>query len=606
MLPFKAKKSIIILFLVCLHFHSCNNDSSPKNTGSGGLNKEDTTEINFLIKRIHDRDIKNPDSLDFYLLSAAKLAEGTNYEKGLAEILFLQGNREYRENKYRGALKKYSKAKALADANNLLLLKAKCLERMASVHLETDDPHYALKLYYESLPIFEKLKYKIGMARVYNIIGVYKTETGKYDTAEIIYNKAINLVEGTDAKPELINLKGNLAYLYEKTDRLNEAIDLYQQLEKDLISLKDSINLAVIYFNHAELLQNSGRVSQGKPYLEKAIRISEMVKDTSLLADLYDNKGVQFLSISLYDSAGYFLEKSLLCASGIDNASTAEKALTWLVKIDSIKGDYKRAFLKSRRIGILKDTMYNRKLRNSLISSELKYENEKSSNLVKIQQLELHAMEKYKLVYLILLVVAILFAVLAVIVIILQRKNYLKSKELIVNRLEIKKLEVAKFQKDEEINRLKIKNITNELKMKDRELVSIALGIEQKNELLNRINEKVRKLMAGISSPENIAIINEITSSIRLKQFEGSESEMFNQRFTAIHEDFFKKLKELHPALTKTDLRFCAYLRINLSSDQIANIQNVTNEAIRKTRYRVRKKIGLRPDESLEDYILKF
>ncbi|MCB0806483.1 MAG: tetratricopeptide repeat protein, partial [Bacteroidales bacterium] len=154
-------------------------------------------------------------------------------------------------------------AKKMAEANNLYLLKAKCLERMASVHLATDDSYYALKLYYESLPIFEKLNYKTGMARVYNIIGVYKTETGRYDTAEIVFKNTIRLIENDSANAELINLKGNLAYLYESTGRLKEAADIYRQLEEDLISSNDSINLPVIYYNYAMLLQQSESNQQG-------------------------------------------------------------------------------------------------------------------------------------------------------------------------------------------------------------------------------------------------------------------------------------------------------------------------------------------------------
>jgi len=606
MQSYTIKEFIFFLLMNCLFLYSCSDDSSPLSKEITGLKSEDTIEFNHLILQIQNHIIKNPDSIDYLLEQAENMAQEIGYEKGLSEVLFIQGNRFYRDNEYRKALEKYNQAKKIAEANDLILLKAKCLERMASVHLATDNPHYALKLYYESLPIFEKLNYKTGMARVYNIIGVYKTETGRYDTAEIVFKNAIRLIENDSAGAELINLKGNLAYLYERTSRVKEAADFYRQLETDLIISKDSINLPVIYYNHAMLLQQSGANQQGMQYLKKAIRISEKTKDTSLLIYLYANKGEQLINSSSYDSAAYYLDKSLICASAIKNARAAKNALVQLAKIDSIRGDYKNAYLKSRQISVLKDTVYKRKLRNTLMSSELKYENERNSALLTMQQLELKAAERQNVIYLILVIVAILVVVLAGIVIVLQRKNYQKNKELIENRLEIQNLKVEKYQKEEEFNLLKIKNFADELRMKDRELVSIALGMEQKNELLSSINEKVRVLLAGISSPENIAIINEITSSIRTKQLEASESDLFNQRFSAIHEDFFIKLKDSHPALTKTDIRFCAYLKINLSGDQIANIQNVTQEAIRKTRYRIRKKMGLKPDESLEDYISRY
>ena len=603
----KATGKTIILFLFYLFLQSCNNNSSKELLErSNPLDPNDTSLFNHYLSQAHHYEADNHDTLHYLLDQAEKIAKDQNYEKGLAEVLFIRGNSLYHNNQYRGALEKYSTALKIADSHDLSLLKARCLERMASVHLATDDPHYALRLYYESLPLFERVNYKPGIARVYNIIGVYKTETGKYDSAELVFNKAIEMISDRPTNTELINLEGNLAYLYERTGRIEEASDIYHQLEEDLISSKDSIILPVIWYNHAMLLQNAGKDQLGMQYLNKSIRISEITNDTSLLTELYQNKGDQFLNRGRYDSAVYYMDKSLICASAIDNASAAIDALIMLARLDSIKGDYKNALLKSRQVNTLKDTVFKRKLRNGLMSSELKYENERNSALLELQQAELQATERQKLIYLILVGVAILFVVLAGIVVILQRKNFLKSKELIESRLEIQNLKVIKYQKEEEINRLTIKNFTDELKMKDRELVNIALGMEQKNELLNSINQKINLLLSRVSSPENIEIIKEISSAIKLKQLESSETDLFNQRFSAIHEDFFIKLKALYPSLTKTDLRFCAYLKINLSSDQIANIQNVTNEAIRKTRYRIRKKLGLKPENSLEDYISEF
>ena len=177
-------------------------------------------------------------------------------------------------------------------------------------------------------------------------------------------------------------------------------------------------------------------------YLNKSIRISEITNDTSLLTELYQNKGDQFLNRGRYDSAVYYMDKSLICASAIDNVSAAIDALIMLARLDSIKGDYKNALLKSRQVNTLKDTVFKRKLRNGLMSSELRYENERNSALLELKQAELQATERQKLIYLILVGVAILFVVLAGIVVILQRKNFLKSKELIESRLEIQNLKV--------------------------------------------------------------------------------------------------------------------------------------------------------------------
>jgi DNA-binding CsgD family transcriptional regulator len=70
--------------------------------------------------------------------------------------------------------------------------------------------------------------------------------------------------------------------------------------------------------------------------------------------------------------------------------------------------------------------------------------------------------------------------------------------------------------------------------------------------------------------------------------------------------DNFRKYSERHPDLSKTVLKFCAYLRVHLSTNQIAAILNVTIEAIRKSRYRIRKKTNLTREDSLEEYLQRF
>ena len=66
-----------------------------------------------------------------------------------------------------------------------------------------------------------------------------------------------------------------------------------------------------------------------------------------------------------------------------------------------------------------------------------------------------------------------------------------------------------------------------------------------------------------------------------------------------------KRIKELHPSITPNDLRLCAYLRLNLSSKEIAPLLNISHKSVEVKRYRLRKKMGLDHDQSLADYILK-
>jgi tetratricopeptide (TPR) repeat protein len=477
---------------------------------------------------------------------------------------------------------------------------------MGSVHLATDDPSRALKLYYESLPLFEKVHNTEGVAKVYNIIGVFKTGSRDYDTAEFYLKRAVDLNLKINNRHGIIENEGNLGYLYEMSGKLAEAEKIYLKLVDELSGMDDKINLPVIYFNLASLFQKKEISDSALYYLGKAINIAEQTRDSSLLCTLFGNTGEIFLNKGNRDSASVYLQKSVNFSQAIDDVETEMQAMSLLVKVDSLSGNFKSAYLKTKQIAVLKDSVYQRKINNNIKTSELQYENEKRKRLIEIQQLSIQSAKKERVLYIVLLAVSVIILGLITMVFIQRRRNYLKNQELFEKQMLVKRLELDKLQKEEEINKLKIDKFEEVLSIKERELVSIAMAVEQKNELLYQISKKIKGSVRDTTDDNQWAVINEIVSSIKMQKSDSESADLFNQRFSMIHHDFFTDLKKAHPELTNSDLKFCAYLRIHLSSGQIATILNVTNEAIRKTRYRLRKKFKLSPEESLEDYVLKF
>jgi len=79
---------------------------------------------------------------------------------------------------------------------------------------------------------------------------------------------------------------------------------------------------------------------------------------------------------------------------------------------------------------------------------------------------------------------------------------------------------------------------------------------------------------------------------------------MFQEAFNNADKNFIKKIKAIHSELTPNDLRLCAYLRLNLSSKEIAPLLNISPRSVEVKRYRLRKKMKLDHDENLTDYII--
>lgn len=160
-------------------------------------------------------------------------------------------------------------------------------------------------------------------------------------------------------------------------------------------------------------------------------------------------------------------------------------------------------------------------------------------------------------------------------------------------------LELSRLQKIEK------SKLNEQLQLKKRELVAYALEISKTRDVVSEALKNMSELQTKYGDNLLLSEVNLLLHNMEKANSSNLSWETFMQQFTEIHRDFFTTLKEICPALTKSELKFCALLRIQMSSAQIASALNVTSEAIKKTRYRIRKKIELDSKASLEDYLLK-
>jgi DNA-binding CsgD family transcriptional regulator len=79
--------------------------------------------------------------------------------------------------------------------------------------------------------------------------------------------------------------------------------------------------------------------------------------------------------------------------------------------------------------------------------------------------------------------------------------------------------------------------------------------------------------------------------------------ERFASHFDEINNNLLKNLKTHHPKLTNTDLKLCAYLELNLSSKEIAQLMNISVRGVEIGRYRLRKKLGINTEQSVQDFL---
>jgi DNA-binding CsgD family transcriptional regulator len=82
------------------------------------------------------------------------------------------------------------------------------------------------------------------------------------------------------------------------------------------------------------------------------------------------------------------------------------------------------------------------------------------------------------------------------------------------------------------------------------------------------------------------------------------EWEQFAVHFDKVHSDFLQNIKTIYPALSAHELKLCAYLRMNLSSKEIAQLENISVRGVELSRYRLRKKLKIPSETNLFDFLL--
>lgn len=143
--------------------------------------------------------------------------------------------------------------------------------------------------------------------------------------------------------------------------------------------------------------------------------------------------------------------------------------------------------------------------------------------------------------------------------------------------------------------------VKHQLRSKTVELANKAKDNEDKNRLLLLLKEKFDLLENDpATSKIRLAEIRRLLSS-----YLNTDDKTFEIQMDELHQEFFKKLKDRFPTLSGNDLRLCAYLRVGLNSKEIADILNIQPSSSYISRSRLRKKLSLRPEEDLYDFLNK-
>lgn len=480
----------------------------------------------------------------------------------------------------RNAIKYYQKALKIAKENQKNDSVYGIYLHLTDVYLITGDNISAINIIHESKAFSEKTG-KIDQINYHNIqlLECY-SNIGDFKKAYMIFREGLAIAQKNKDKHALWSLYTGIADTKNKEHKVTEALNYIEKAIE--IGKETKEYYAVLNFQaKVELLIQLNR-------LDEAEKLCIQIQDEMRVTPAFDFVGSTNAALGLihlarknYPKALFYTLASYKEVEPTNNNTNLMVLDSTLSKIYFQLGDYRKSVESLRHHIKLKDQLYSEKKVRDFQNLQHQFEIEKS-------QLKIENAEFSRKIYLILSIILLCALGLGIIVFYIKQKN---------NLLNIKLLDETAKNEEQKREQMQL-----EMDNKIRELTSMAMVADQKNILWQNVKQKLHDKL------KEIPTISEVDSGAIFKIIDQNtdnqnEWDTFKIHFEQVHPQFFKTLSNLAPNLTALELRQCAYIKINLTLKQVGNLLNITPDAVKKSRMRIKKKLNLTADDSLSVFI---
>ena len=492
-------------------------------------------------------------------------------------------------------------------------------------HYYASDYRMAKKSYAKSIDIYKELELEIPLCRMYNNQGIVLKYLGELEESKKAHLNSLRIKEKlglppTDIAPSLVNL-GNLEY---ELGFLERSTEYYHQAEKLCVEHNIERGISLTRMNLASNYQKMGQYEKALNYFNQSLDYYKKKEDNRNIARVINSIGaLYFAQDSLQKAQDFYLEANKLNkAHGITQMEAlttrnlgkvamkqgrSQQALNYFLKANelSIKtgtntrnvgdylniskayaalGNYREAY-KNREIHFAKyDSIFKKEKIEQINELEVRYQTEKKEAALALQEEEINTLNERRKVDT------------------LKKGLYgggmvsafaLLGLSVFGYRQRIKKNKVER-EKQEEIYR-------KEIEHKQKELASQTLHLVQKNTFIHELKENLENIK---NSPDLFKTeFRRIAMLLKKENASDKDWEVFKTYFAEVHNDFDEKLKTLYPEITEKEIRLAAFLRMNLTTKEIAATLNVLPDSILKSKYRLKKKIGLDKETDLTQFL---
>ena len=503
------------------------------------------------------------------------------------------------------SLELLTEARTLAEKNHWYKQQFLAINNIGANYYTMLDYGVALNYYLESYTIAVKeLEPKYEMVVLNNIAILYSKDK-KYDKAKEYFKKAYDIAKENNDPVKVGLYAMNLGNVANETKNAREARAYFTE---SLPYLKKEPNLLVLA--EIGLAENDLLAGNAKQARDKARQLYKTAQNPD-----FNDIGLSLL---------FIIAKSYLKENNFEMAAASAKEI--LLKnpnLETKQGTFELLAEIYTKSSVFTEAL---KYKDSVLATEGALNDIKNGRLFQTNKVKFE-IQNYKIQLavnqeklaaartLFYCVIAVIIAIVTIIILVLRNLSEKhRQKQLLAERNEkVMALELEKEKNENLLLEQQIKEkentalleqerLKNEIEARNRKLSAKALFLSGRNDLIEDI---VSSLSATPELSKNAALTGQIrTLKTHLKT--NDEWDSFLTHFEEVNHGFLNRLKTAHPSLTANDIRFIAYIYMNLSTKEIASMLNVTAEACRKRKERLAAKMELPENITLYDYLTNY
>jgi tetratricopeptide (TPR) repeat protein/DNA-binding CsgD family transcriptional regulator len=451
----------------------------------------------------------------------------------------------------------------------------------SSIYMDRSQYRMALKNVLKSLEMFEALNNNVRIADAQNKIAIIENGLGHYDSSLEYSTKALKVYEDTEDveyQSQILNIRG---ISYKSMKNYEQAIKSFEQSLNVSRPAKYKSIILVSLSHLIDIYLENDDYKKAKTYIDEGLIMANDIGYTSMIKNLNFRLAIFYKKTGNYSESLNLLNKEIKLSDINKQEAYLSNVYKQRSEIYKLQKNYEGALSDFEIYKTLSDTIFNEKKASKINELRIVYDTEQKEKEIVLQQKDIQLLE--------------------------QKEKVSQTRQLLlgigmISLIALGSLLFYAIRQKMKRNKVERQKLDNSLQFKEKELTTHALHLAHKNEVLLDLKTQLKALKSESPSARGY---QKVINTINLDINNDNNWEQFKNYFEDVHKDFNSKVMRNYPEVSNNDLRLMSLLKMNLSSKEIANILNISIEGVKKARYRLRKKLNLSTEESLQELVIE-